>query len=83
MLISGATVATGLSFLQGGLAGLAVPGLVAAALFYGLGVGPVSFVLMSTLFTQKHKSAGCVAAQSTRSLFVFIQLKVPVQNIAA
>ena len=55
-----------------------MPGLVATGLCYGLGVGPVPFILMTTLFPQQHKSAGIVAAQVTRAAAVFAQLKVEI-----
>ena len=55
---------------------LAIPCLVVAGASYGLGVGPVSFVLMSSLFTQKNKSLGVAFAQTTRQAAVLIQVKV-------
>ena len=56
--------------------GLALPCLVASGLIYGLGVGPVPFILMSSLFTQKNKSAGSAIAQTFRALSVLVQMKV-------
>ena len=56
--------------------GLALPCLVAAGLIYGLGVGPVPFILMSSLFTQKNKSIGSAIAQTFRALSVLVQMKV-------
>ena len=41
---------------------LALPCLVGAGANYGLGVGPVPNVLMSSLFTQKTKSVGSAIA---------------------
>ena len=68
----------GASFQFPGLPGpwLAIPCLVVAGASYGLGVGPVSFVLMSSLFTQKNKSLGVAFAQTTRQAAVLIQVKV-------
>ena len=64
----------GLSFLLP--VSLALPCLVASGLIYGLGVGPVPFILMSSLFTQKNKSAGSAIAQTFRALSVLVQMKV-------
>ena len=45
----------GLSFLYPDTLGsyLSIPCLVVAGASYGLGVGPVPFILMSSLFTQR------------------------------
>ena len=68
----------GLSFLFPVSLGssLAIPCLVADGLIFGLGVGPVPFILMSSLFTQKNKSAGSAIAQTFRALTVLVQMKV-------
>ena len=55
---------------------LSLPCLVVAGASYGLGVGPVAYVLMSSLFTQDKKSLGFAFAQTSRALIVFGQLKV-------
>ena len=72
-------VAMGLSFMFPSLPSLSIPCLVIAGLCYGLGVGPVSFVLMSSLYPQKMKSAGVAVSQTCRALIVLIQLKVSFQ----
>ena len=69
----------GLSFMFPSLTSLSIPCLVFSGLCYGLGVGPVSFVLMSSLYPQKMKSAGVAVSQTCRALIVLIQLKVSVQ----
>ena len=68
----------GASFRFPGLLGpwVSIPCLVVAGASYGLGVGPVSFVLMSSLFTQKNKSLGVAFAQTTRQTAVLFQVKV-------
>merc|ERR1711874_439223 len=65
----------GLSFMFPSLTSLSIPCLVFSGLCYGLGVGPVSFVLMSSLYPQKMKSAGVAVSQTCRALIVLIQLK--------
>ena len=65
----------GLSFMFPSLSSLSIPCLVFAGLCYGLGVGPVSFVLMSSLYPQKMKSAGVAASQTMKAVIVLIQLK--------
>lgn len=50
--------------------------LMVCGLSYGLGVGPVPFVLMSELFTTRFKSYGMAVAMAVRSMSVFFQLKV-------
>ena len=55
---------------------LALPCLVAGGLIFGLGVGPVPYILMSSLFTQKNKSVGSAIAQTFRALSVLVQMKV-------
>ena len=55
---------------------LSLPSLVLAGVCYGLGVGPVPFILMSSLFTQRKKSVGVAIAQTTRAIVVFMQMKV-------
>ena len=68
----------GISFLFQASLGtsLALTCQVASGLIYGLGVGPVPFILMSSLFTQKNKSAGSAIAQTFRALSVLVQMKV-------
>ena len=61
---------------------LAIPCLVVAGASYGLGVGPVSFILMSSLFTQKNKTLGAVFAQTTKALTIFLQVKVKLNELA-
>ena len=65
-----------LSFHYSVVSSLGLPCLMMAAASYGLGVGPVPVILMSTLFTQKNKSLGVAVAQTTRLLIVLIQMKV-------
>ena len=67
----------GLSFLQPSLGpSLSVPCLVVAGASYGLGVGPVPYILMSSLFTQKDKSRGVAISLTCRSFLGFVQMKV-------
>ena len=66
----------GLSFTFPSLSMLSLPCLVVSGLSYGLGVGPTSFILMSTLFTQQMKTTGMVTGQVVRALVNTIQLKV-------
>ena len=68
----------GLSFLYPLHLGsyVAIPCVVVAGASYGLGVGPVPFILMSSLFTQRWKSLGVAFAQTSRALVVFGQVKV-------
>ena len=67
----------GMSFLFPSiLSSLALPCMVGGGLIYGLGVGPVPFLLMSSLFTQKNKSTGSAIAQTFRALSVLVQMKV-------
>ena len=47
-----AMITMGLSFALPGLRNLCTVSLVMSGLAYGLGVGPVSYVLMSELYTQ-------------------------------
>ena len=75
--MSASMLGVGLSFLYPSLGPvLAIPCLVVAGASYGLGVGPVAYVLMSSLFTQDKKSLGLAFAQTSRALIVFGQLKV-------
>ena len=76
--IAMAMAGIGVSFQFPGLLGprLTLPCLVVAGASYGLGVGPVSFVLMSSLFSQKNKSLGVAFAQTTRQIAVLVQVKV-------
>jgi len=73
--IATASLGMGLSFLFPSLSFLSIPSFILAGAFYGLGVGPVPFVLMSTIFPQKYKSMGIVSAQVSRALAVCFQLK--------
>ena len=67
----------GLSFLYPSLGpALAIPCLVVAGASYGLGVGPVPYILMSSLFTQKDKSRGVAISLTCRSFLGFVQMKV-------
>ena len=68
----------GLSFLYPTLGSyLSIPCLVVAGASYGLGVGPVPYILMTTLFTQKNKSIGAAISQTSRALTGFAHMKVP------
>ena len=87
----------GLSFMFPSLTSLSIPCLVFSGLCYGLGVGPVSFVLvkhfyqkiillfvpsqMSSLYPQKMKSVGVAVSQTCRAIIVLIQLKVSCLDI--
>ena len=75
LAIASSTLGMGLSLLFPSLSFLSIPSLILVGSSYGLGVGPVPFILMSSLFPQKYKSVGLVAAQVTRALVVCIQLK--------
>jgi len=54
---------------------IALPSLIVAGLCYGLGVGPVPFVAMSSLFPQSYKTLGMGVGQVTRAFMVTAQLK--------
>ena len=68
----------GLSFLYLATLGsyLSIPSLVVAGASYGLGVGPVPYILMSSLFTQKDKSTGVALSQIYKAFLGFAQMKV-------
>ena len=67
----------GLSFLYPSLgSALSIPCLVVAGASYGLGVGPVPHMLMTTLFPQRSKSLGATLASICRMVAVFAQIKV-------
>ena len=67
----------GLSFLYPSLGSyLSIPSLVVAGASYGLGVGPVAYILMSSLFTEKDKSRGVAFSQTCRALSNFTQQKM-------
>ena len=71
----------GLAFLRPSLSSsLSIPCLVVAGASYGLGVGPVVYILMTALFTQENKSVGVAISQISRALFGFVQMKVGDDN---
>ena len=75
--MSVSTLGLGLSFLRPSLGpALSFPCLVVAGASYGLGVGPVPYILMSSLFTQKDKSRGVAISLTCRSFLGFAQMKV-------
>ena len=55
---------------------VSIPCLVVAGASFGLGVGPVAYVLMASLFQQKDKSLGVAFSQTSFSLMIFTLLKV-------
>ena len=81
--MAASTLGLGLSFLQPSLGpSLSVPCLVVAGASYGLGVGPVVYILMTALFTQENKSVGVAISQISRALFGFVQMKVILYTIS-
>ena len=77
--MSASMLGVGLSFLYPSLGpALAIPCLVVAGASYGLGVGPVPYILMSSLFTQNNKSVGVAISQTSRALTAFTQIKVDI-----
>ena len=75
--MSASMLGVGLSFLYPSLGpALAIPCLVVAGASYGLGVGPVPHMLMTTLFPQRSKSLGATLASICRMVAVFAQIKV-------
>ena len=75
--MSASMLGLGLSFLRPSLGSyLSIPCLVVAGASYGLGVGPVPYILMSSLFTQKDKSRGVAISLTCRSFLGFAQMKV-------
>merc|ERR1711915_451596 len=75
MIFTGSMLVIGSTTLFPSLKCLAIPALILNGSCYGLGVGPVPYVLMSTLFPQRYKSTGLAATQITRALAVCIQVK--------
>ena len=76
--MSASMLGLGLSFLYPSLGStLSIPSLVVAGASFGLGVGPVPYILMTTLFTQKNKSIGAAISQTSRALTGFAHMKVP------
>ena len=71
-----------LSFLYPATLGsyISIPCLVVAGASYGLGVGPVPFVLMASLFLQKNKSLGVAISQTVHALIIFTLLKVGINH---
>ena len=67
-----------LSFLYPSILGtyVSIPCLVVGGASFGLGVGPVAYVLMASLFQQKDKSLGVAFSQTSFSLMIFTLLKV-------
>ena len=55
---------------------ISLASLVVAGASYGLGVGPVVYVLMSSLFSQKNKSLGVAISNIMHALVIFTLLKV-------
>ena len=81
--MSASMLGVGLSFLYPSLGpALAIPCLVVAGASYGLGVGPVVYILMTALFTQENKSVGVAISQISRALFGFVQMKVILYKIS-
>ena len=83
LLITGITMfCMGLSFMFPSLLGsrASLPCLIISGALYGLGVGPVTFIMSATLFTQKKKSVGVAMGQTTRALMVLLQMKVKKQK---
>ena len=77
--MSASMLGLGLSFLYPSLGpALSIPCLVVAGASYGLGVGPVPYILMSSLFTQKDKSNGVAFSQIYKALLGFAQMKVTI-----
>ena len=75
--MSASMLGLGLSFLYPSLGpALSIPCLVVAGASYGLGVGPVPHMLMTTLFPQRSKSLGATLASICRMVAVFAQIKV-------
>ena len=75
--MSASMLGLGLSFLYPSLGStLSIPSLVVAGASFGLGVGPVPYILMTTLFTQKNKSIGAAISQTSRALTGFAHMKV-------
>ena len=71
-----------LSFLYPSILGsyVSILCLLVAGACYGLGVGPVAFVLMASLFPQKNKSLGVAMSQTAHAMILFTLLKVGIDN---
>ena len=50
--------------------------LQTSGLLYGLGIGPVPYILMSSLFKNNSKTFGIALAETSRAMAAFLQLKV-------
>ena len=76
-------VGLGLSFLYPATLGsyVCVPCLVVTGASYGLGVGPVAYVLMASLFPQRNKSLGVAISNTVHALMIFILLKVGILHL--
>ena len=55
---------------------LVIPCLAVAGASYGLGVGPCTFILMSSLFKSEDRSIGSAWTQTIKALAIFIQVTV-------
>ena len=66
----------GLVFLYPLLVFLQLPCLVLSALFFGLAIRPVPFVLMSSIFPLKMKSLGVATSKISRAVSLLVLMKV-------
>ena len=55
---------------------LAVSCLFLQAIFYGIGIGPVGFVLATQIFPHQLRSLGCSLAIASKWAFVFLDVKM-------